>query len=831
MTSRHGGARSRNRSPGSSSSSASASPSSVPALNFTLYGAPAPRSAHRTSSGAAKAKPRRRCTKPTPPPPASPMSSCSTVDLRLDLSSVTGEDAETIICDESQVYYSEEGVTDALHGDALFELSSNTGERSYINSNQKVSEEGISKEHSSEDSCVRKTQASEACNIENEDNTLINSSSNNHRSLGSEQDIENQSCSDIEPSSQGFSYLTEESYSDSARSCVSNSSSYCTISEYSTDSYSSSNNTSNVSSPSRNSNIPHNYSNKLNMSKSINKDIPNREVPSMKIGNGAKSFSSPRKRLSNHASERYAIKVQNENYFIQEGEGDRNKRTTQQSSIEIVSICSKDVELEIKKCPDESLKSYLTDCIEGQCKNDNSSSKTGEREVFCSAIKKPSFQQSKEKNDKDVSNDSNCRVVRFQADGSQDESEGLNSSPEFHDYFSFSKGHETPSEEWTIEEETTDEMCLYCARNVNTCVCLPNGNDYEQYDGELTNRSITVSDFGTPSATCSRRGSKIDYQCSETALGGGASAQTSSVGECSRSTISSGLNSRSTGNSVSSTSFEDDRNLKERAFNTCDKYVRCLGVNVEMRRHAYSAPIRTRAPNRVRSSSVLTCDCNSGRRTRFLLERLESGYFSDVPVPDIPLSAGEVMEAVLYARQLVCVLERALDRALSFGTCCDNNYSSSRKTTSRSSNVRERKRSNSLSPNFLRRCDDAKPEVIGSYKDNGIDDVETGTDVRRTRLDNSLQSEVQTCTDRHRHHHKDSCCVPLLSLSPEELQKQRSLLKPAADRRLHDAVAKVLDMADILKSAITRRRNVVDPSDEITCGTNRSISEWSLEES
>ncbi|KAJ4427573.1 hypothetical protein ANN_25221, partial [Periplaneta americana] len=713
------------RSPGSSSSSASASPSSVPALNFTLYGAPAPRSAHRTSSGAAKAKPRRRCTKPTPPPPASPTSSCSTVDLRLDLSSVTGEDAATIICDGSQVYYSEEGVTDALHGDALFDLSSNTGERSYINSNQKVSEEGISKEHSSEDSCVRKTQASEACNIENEDNTLINSSSNNHRSLCSEQDNENQSCSDIEPSSQGFSYLTEENYSDSARSCVSNSSSYCTISEYSTDSYSSSNNTSNVSSPSRNSNIPHNYSNKLNMSKSINKDIPNREVPSKKIGNGAKSFSSPRK--------------------------------------------------------------------------------------------------------------SNRCIVRFQADGevrSQDESEALNSSPEFHDYFSLSKGHETPSEEWTIEEETTDEMCLYCARNINTCVCLPNENDYEQYDGELTNRSITVSDFGTPSATCSRRGSKIDDQCSETALEERTSAQTmSSVDECSRSTISSGLNSRSTGNSVSSTLFEDDRNLKERAFNTCDKYVRCLGVNVEVRRHAYSAPIRTRAPNRVRSSSVLTCDCNSGRRTRFLLERLESGYFSDVPVPDIPLSAGEVMEAVLYARQLVCVLERALDRALSFGTCCDNNYSSSRKTTSRSSNVRERKRSNSLSPNFLRRCDGAKPEVIGSYKDNGIDDVETGTDVRRTRLDNSLQSEVQTCTDRHRHHHKDSCCVPLLSLSPEELQKQRSLLKPAADRRLHDAVAKVLDMADILKSAITRRRNVVDPSDEITCGTNRSISEWSLEES
>ena len=66
-------------------------------------------------------------------------------------------------------------------------------------------------------------------------------------------------------------------------------------------------------------------------------------------------------------------------------------------------------------------------------------------------------------------------------------------------------------------------------------------------------------------------------------------------------------------------------------------------------------------------------------------------------------------------------------------------------------------------------------------------------------------------------------------MSAEELRKQRTLLKPANDRRVRGTVVQGLDMADVLRRTISRRRRFLDPSEEFICGNNRSVSECSLE--
>jgi hypothetical protein len=70
---------------------------------------------------------------------------------------------------------------------------------------------------------------------------------------------------------------------------------------------------------------------------------------------------------------------------------------------------------------------------------------------------------------------------------------------------------------------------------------------------------------------------------------------------------------------------------------------------------------------------------------------------------------------------------------------------------------------------------------------------------------------------------------PLLIVSAEELRKQKTLLKPVTHRGVHGSLAKVVDMADVLRSTISRRRKFLDPSDEFICENNRSDSEYSLE--
>jgi hypothetical protein len=66
-------------------------------------------------------------------------------------------------------------------------------------------------------------------------------------------------------------------------------------------------------------------------------------------------------------------------------------------------------------------------------------------------------------------------------------------------------------------------------------------------------------------------------------------------------------------------------------------------------------------------------------------------------------------------------------------------------------------------------------------------------------------------------------------VSAEELRKQRTLLKPVPDRGAHGSVAQVVDMADVLRNTISRRRKFLDPSDEFIGGNNSADSECSLE--
>jgi hypothetical protein len=197
------------------------------------------------------------------------------------------------------------------------------------------------------------------------------------------------------------------------------------------------------------------------------------------------------------------------------------------------------------------------------------------------------------------------------------------------------------------------------------------------------------------------------------------------------------------------------------------------------------------------------------------------------------------MEAVICARQLVCVLERALDRTLSWNTKETNMDSSMGKSSSSfpSNSTRRKQRSNSLSPNVLRLCKESDSACSSAT-------IEFRLDGKHSVLDNGSatgkkegvnQKEicaVKTHFSRDGVGRRRHSCVdapPLLIVSAEDLRKQRTLLKPVNDRGGHGSVAQVVDMADVLRSTISRRRKFLDPSDEFVCGNNSSDSECSLE--
>jgi hypothetical protein len=405
-----------------------------------------------------------------------------------------------------------------------------------------------------------------------------------------------------------------------------------------------------------------------------------------------------------------------------------------------------------------------------------------------------------------------------------------NISPEFCDNHCLDGGHETPSGERIIKEEIiTEQLCLCSEGSMKTCACLPNG--FKSH--ESNNRSILDSDFcSTSSFRYSKSGSRLDEQSGEISAGMDISSQNvvSAVEE--PESVSSCTNNRApSADCVSLTNLEDFNGTLDNSDVKCHQL--SLDNNKELLKNVYSEPIH-HATNRVRSSSVLSRDCESERRAKFLLECLESGYFPNGSLPDVTLSAGEVTEAVKIARQLVCILECALDRVLPSSTNNASTESSLEKSSSSFSanTTRRKQRSRSLSPNILRdfertdsTCCPSKTE-LRSDREHIISDADNGTsDKKKVNLEFICDVKHH---DTRRFCHRD---VPaLLHVTPDQLQKQRTLLKPVSDRRLHGSIVQVLDVADILKNAILRRREVMNPSDEFICGTNRSVSEWSLDD-
>jgi hypothetical protein len=394
------------------------------------------------------------------------------------------------------------------------------------------------------------------------------------------------------------------------------------------------------------------------------------------------------------------------------------------------------------------------------------------------------------------------------------------------------KGHDTPPTEWMVERERiTDQLHVYSARSMQMCSSLTNCS----ISDKSHNCAVPNSDIPTISVSCSRNESCIDEKPGETSIAMGVSSQNKASVAEEEKLVPSGLSSPATsGTCIFLTSLENNEDFNGTFDNTGLIYQQLSPANIkEFGRNVYSVPNAHDFPKRVRSSSMLKCGCESEGRTRFLLERLESGYFSDVPVSDTHLSAGEFTEAIIHARNLVRILECALDRTLPLNT--DGNKAKS--SPQHASTTRRKQRSTSLSPDVLRRCkrtdsscSAATSELFHDREDRVLGSGTGTTNKEGVTPEHSSEAKPQLSCDIVS---TRRCCYGdaayMLRVSPEELRKQRALLKPAVDRRLHGAVVQVLDIADILKNAITRRRKFVDPSEEFTCGTNRSMSEWSLE--
>jgi hypothetical protein len=400
--------------------------------------------------------------------------------------------------------------------------------------------------------------------------------------------------------------------------------------------------------------------------------------------------------------------------------------------------------------------------------------------------------------------------------------------------YCFHKSHKTATEERRIEEETImDQSCVCCEGGVSICNYHTNGFILN----ESSNQPIHDSDFRTNSDNCSRNGNYFEehpdeiIRCIELSVNK-VSDETKSV--------PSDLNSPATfDNYISRTDFKHYEDFDRTSVKSAFKYHQLPSANNrEVQRDVDSPPTGHHAADRMRISSA-TSDCDAGRKSKLSVKRPESHYFSDDSAPDISLSASEAVEAVLYARRLLCVLERAMDRALSSNTDRSNTESSLRElSTSFSARITRRKqRARSLSPNTLRRCNGID-SVRGQTQTEICPDMDHSALGADTGTSNTKGTKVKQTSDVKPPLSCDgvsmrSCCYrgasPFLSLTPEQLRKQRALLKPAADRRIQGDVIQILGMADILRNAILRRRTFMDPTDEFVCGTNRSVSELSLE--
>jgi hypothetical protein len=392
------------------------------------------------------------------------------------------------------------------------------------------------------------------------------------------------------------------------------------------------------------------------------------------------------------------------------------------------------------------------------------------------------------------------------------------------------KIHKIVTEEVRIEDKTIiDQSCVCCEGGLKICNYHTNGFILN----ESNNRPIHDSDFRTTSGSCSRNENYFEERPDEIMR-----RMELSVNKVSDETESVASDFNRPGRSASYISpidFENYEDFDKTSGKSAFRYHQLSPANNrEVQRDVDSPPAGHHAADRMRRPSAKS-DCDAERKIKPSVRRTESRFFSDDSAPDVPLSASEALEAVLYAQRLLCVLERALDRALSSNTDNNNTESSMREPSTRfSARITRRKpRPRSVSPNILRRCNS-----IDSVR--GQTQTEICSDMGHSALgiSNTKGANVKQTSDVKPPLACDgvsmrSCCYrdvsPFLSLTPEQLRKQRALLKPATDRRIQGDVIQMLDVADILRNAILRRRTFTDPTDEFVCRTNTSVSEWSLE--
>lgn len=384
-----------------------------------------------------------------------------------------------------------------------------------------------------------------------------------------------------------------------------------------------------------------------------------------------------------------------------------------------------------------------------------------------------------------------------------------------------------------IEEERKSEHPCLCSGAGNTKICDCPSNSFLLSESDI--RSSYNSVFCDNKARCSGRKGHFDEKPGEYVAGGDIISQNKFSATVQSEPRSSGLKSPpSERNYVSLTNSRNDEDYDEKLY-SCNENGQVLNGNYQKpKQEFYSSPIRSYTPNTEESLSVMTCDCESGRTSPRSFECLDPRYF-----PDISFPAGEVMEAVMCARQLVCVLERALDRTLSWNTKETNTDPSVGKSSSSfpSNSSRRKQRSNSLSPNVLRLCKESDSACSSATIEFRLDGNHSVLDngsatVKKEGVNQKEICDMKPQFSRDGVGRRRRSCVgapPLLLVSAEELRKQRDLLKPVNDRGVHGSVAQVVDMADVLRSTISRRRKFLDPSDDFICGSNRSDSECSLE--
>lgn len=846
MAFRHVRARSRAPSSGSISSSSSESPPSVPAFDFTLYGSPAPRSAHRTSSGASKPKPRLRSTKPIPAPPASPQITYCTEDFQLDFSFLAADEEERIVTNKAgEIYYREH--------DIVFKESSNQ------------SRETTKQNHAEKDDSVKsngnggnKNSYSEA--METDD---VESAGKAIRLLDSDKDSEDELQSENQSSSTSADNSTMESqYSErgrisselvssnqsfgdegsgSTRSCFSGRSSCVSLSEYSVDFCSS---TSSLKS--RKSHQREILSAASNSSRETSGDL------SSKISekNNKVEYRNIELAMESSMKEKDIQQITRsfpEENLIRNPENSRQVEASYQKSSGVITNSNMVTELQVApSCGSENnvCASYsFSVSTEGRSEEihtfiNSSTCKSAEgiSTTFIEPLSDQCVQESERKRELNNTisyvNFENKYMTSDKKSDNVDNDKTKSKSSTNYGHSFLKKVHEIQTKGKVIEEERKAEHPCLCSGAGNSKICSSPSNSILLRESD--NRSSYNSSFCDTNARCSGRRSHDEEKPGEYVAGVDIISQNKFSTTVKYEPGSSGLISPpSAGNYVSLTNSRNDEDCDEK-FYSCNENCRVLNGNYQTpKEDFYSPPIRSHTPNTVESLSVMTCDCESGRTSRRLLECIDSRYF-----PDISFPAGDVMEAVICARQLVCVLERALDRTLSWNTKETNTDSSKGKSSSSftSNSTRRKQRSNSLSPN-VRLCKESDSVCSSATIEFRLDGKHSVLDSGSTTGKNEGVNQKEIC-DVKPHFSRDGVgrrrrsCVdapPLLIVSAEELRKQRTLLKPVTDRGSHGSVAQVVDMADVLRSTISRRRKFLDPSDEFICGNNGSDSERSLE--